>query len=260
MEGRASVPDTLARLVSCLLPEESWPETPLAGQAAVLIAFYGGTDALRLVFVEKTAYSREHAGQIAFPGGSVEPGDRDRVATALREAYEETGIEAATVVPLGELPSSATLISRGGHEVTPVVGWWNGRGPEEGRIGGLSPYGRDGLTPYGRTPYERGPYERGLHERGLHEAPYGLAPYELMPHDTGEIAAVHTIGVDALLDPANRLTWVHPSGFSGPGFVIDDLFIWGFTAKILDTTFALAGWNRPWDVRRRSAIPARFLG
>ena len=230
------VPDTLARLVSCLRPQSApkarpvrphpaqpWPK----GQAAVLIAFHGDAGALRLVFVEKAAYLRDHAGQIAFPGGSVEPGDRDVVAAALREAHEEAGIDENSVTPLGELPSPPTLGSRGGH-VTPVVGWWAGPGAE--RIGPEN-FGGDELAAYG-----------------------------LMPYDTGEIAAVHTIGVDALLDPANRLTWVHPSGSSGPAFVSDGLFIWGFTAKILDTVFALAGWTRPWDAGRRSPIPPRFLG
>ncbi|MFT3971138.1 MAG: CoA pyrophosphatase [Micropruina sp.] len=84
------------------------------------------------------------------------------------------------------------------------------------------------------------------------------APRTLTPVNVGEIAAVHSVPVDVLVDPANRLTWTHPAGFSGPGFVVGDLFIWGFTAYLLDGLFDLAGWTLPWDVERVSDIPERF--
>ncbi len=83
-------------------------------------------------------------------------------------------------------------------------------------------------------------------------------PRPLVPVDTAEIAAVHSVAVDVLLDPANRLTWLHPAGFSGPGFVVGELFIWGFTAYLLDGLFDLAGWTVPWDADRTSDIPERF--
>ncbi|MFT4295195.1 MAG: CoA pyrophosphatase [Micropruina sp.] len=83
-------------------------------------------------------------------------------------------------------------------------------------------------------------------------------PRPLVPVDVGEIAAVHSVAVDVLLDPANRLTWTHPAGFSGPGFVVGELFIWGFTAYLLDGLFDLAGWTVPWDAGRLSDIPERF--
>lgn len=83
-------------------------------------------------------------------------------------------------------------------------------------------------------------------------------PRPLVPVDVAEIAAVHSVAVDVLIDPANRLTWTHPAGFSGPGFVVGELFIWGFTAYLLDGLFDLAGWTVPWDAARRSDIPERF--
>ena len=53
-------------------------------------------------------------------------------------------------------------------------------------------------------------------------------------------------------------TWTHPAGFSGPGFVVGDLFIWGFTAYLLDGLFDLAGWTADWDRGRVAEIPERF--
>ena len=84
-------------------------------------------------------------------------------------------------------------------------------------------------------------------------------PEPLVPVDLGEIAAVHQVSVASLLDPANRGTWVHPRGFSGPVFLLGDLYIWGFTAYLLDGMFDLLGWTLPWDETRTSEIPKRFL-
>jgi len=85
------------------------------------------------------------------------------------------------------------------------------------------------------------------------------APTPLVAVDLGEVAAVHQLEVPRLLDPANRATWVHPSGHSGPVFLLDDLFVWGLTAHLIDALLTLAGWTRPWDAGRRLAIPERFF-
>nr|WP_300143449.1 CoA pyrophosphatase [Propionicimonas sp.] len=84
-------------------------------------------------------------------------------------------------------------------------------------------------------------------------------PARLVPVDVSEIAAVHQVPVAQLLDPANRSTWVHPGGFSGPAFVLGDLYVWGFTAYLLDGLFDLLGWTVPWDTSLTSQIPPRFL-
>lgn len=84
-------------------------------------------------------------------------------------------------------------------------------------------------------------------------------PVPLAPVDTGEVAAVHHVAVASLLDPANRGTWVLPGGYSGPVFLIGDLYIWGFTAYLLDGMFDLLGWTLPWDASIESEIPPRFL-
>ncbi|WP_040164594.1 NUDIX hydrolase [Microbacterium gorillae] len=73
----------------------------------------------------------------------------------------------------------------------------------------------------------------------------------LVAVDQAETASVHRVPVRRLLDPATRFTTVlrRPVGeFRGPGWQIDDLFIWGFTALILNGLFDAAGWTIPWDV------------
>lgn len=84
-------------------------------------------------------------------------------------------------------------------------------------------------------------------------------PEPLRPVDTGEVEAVHQLSIAELVDPANRATWVHPSGHSGPVFLVDDLFVWGLTGHLLSIVLDLAGWSRPWDAARRLEIPERFL-
>ncbi|GAA1165912.1 CoA pyrophosphatase [Microbacterium oxydans] len=63
-----------------------------------------------------------HPGQVSFPGGRVEPEDADVVATALREAEEETGLDPAGVEILATLPEIPLAASN--HLVTPVLAWW----------------------------------------------------------------------------------------------------------------------------------------
>ena len=73
-----------------------------------------------IVFTQRTAHLADHAGQVSFPGGRCEDDDCDAVRTALREAEEEIGIDAARVEVLGRLPEYRTST---GFTVTPVVGW-----------------------------------------------------------------------------------------------------------------------------------------
>lgn len=76
---------------------------------------------LDLLLVVRASGLRDHAGEIAFPGGGVEEADVDIVDTALREATEETGLDRHGVEVLGVLPTVPT-VSR--FDVTPVLGWW----------------------------------------------------------------------------------------------------------------------------------------
>jgi 8-oxo-dGTP pyrophosphatase MutT (NUDIX family) len=73
--------------------------------------------------------------------------------------------------------------------------------------------------------------------------------------DPREVAQVARAPVPELLDPANRFHAVHPSGFVGPAFRASGLFIWGFTAGLLDRLLSLTGWERPWDHTRLQSVP-----
>jgi len=88
--------------------------------AAVLIPMFRHLDAWHLLFIRRTEHEGDdHSGQVAFPGGGREPRDADAVATALREAREEIGLDPAQVALLGEMRPMHTVSN---FLVTPVVG------------------------------------------------------------------------------------------------------------------------------------------
>jgi 8-oxo-dGTP pyrophosphatase MutT (NUDIX family) len=93
----------------------------LVVDAAVLLPLYGWPDSdPGLVFTERRADLRRHAGEISFPGGRRDPGDADLTATALREAEEEIGLDPARV-EIGEaLPPTNTFVT--GYRIHPFVG------------------------------------------------------------------------------------------------------------------------------------------
>lgn len=71
-------------------------------------------------------------------------------------------------------------------------------------------------------------------------------PSEVTAKDPAEVASVHRIPIETLLDPANRVEVRHPIGYVGPGFTTHGLLVWGFTAGLLSRLFDEAGWTRPW--------------
>ncbi len=165
--------------------------------AAVLVLFGGADRADGLVLLlERAPDLRSHAGQVAFPGGARDADDANAVATALREAAEETGIDPAGVTVIGTLPS--LWLPPSNFAVAPVVGWWH-------------------------------------------------APTDVYAADPAETASVHTVALTDLLDPSNRVSVRHSSGYVGPAFLVGDLVVWGFTAGLLSRLFVLAGWEVPWD-------------
>ena len=82
----------------------------------------GAPDNLDLLFIQRSADLRLHAGQPAFPGGAIDAGDDGPVAAALREAKEEVGVDPAGVDVVGTLPE--LFIPRTGFRVVPVLAWW----------------------------------------------------------------------------------------------------------------------------------------
>jgi 8-oxo-dGTP pyrophosphatase MutT (NUDIX family) len=75
-----------------------------------------------LLFIQRSADLRLHAGQPAFPGGAIDADDDGPVAAALREAAEEVGVDPAGVDVVGTLPE--LFIPRTGFRVVPVLAWW----------------------------------------------------------------------------------------------------------------------------------------
>ncbi len=96
------------------------PEGRVLRAAGVLVACLDQGGAPYLVLTRRSSRLKHHPGQIAFPGGKVDPGDDGPVGAALREAEEEVGLARGAVEVLGTLPSHETVT---GFTVTPVLGW-----------------------------------------------------------------------------------------------------------------------------------------
>jgi len=88
-------------------------------EAAVLVAMYDWPHRPGLVFTERRADMRRHAGEISFPGGRADPGE-GLVEAALREAREEIGLDPEAVDVVGALPPTSTVVTS--YRVLPVVG------------------------------------------------------------------------------------------------------------------------------------------
>lgn len=183
------------------------PEDGSGRPSAVLMAFAESVDGPAVLLIERAPDLRKHAGQVAFPGGSVDPTDATHSEAAVREANEEVGLDPSTVSVIAELP--AIFIPVSGFVVTPVLAWWR-------------------------------------------------RPHEVRPVDAAEVARVALVPVAELADPANRFRVTHPSGWIGPAFEAGGLFIWGFTAGLLDRLLEFGGWARPWDESAHRPLPREF--
>ncbi|MFA5538042.1 MAG: CoA pyrophosphatase [Gemmobacter sp.] len=98
------------------------PEGLVLQPAAVLLTLAPGAPGVeepRVVLTRRSSHLRDHPGQIALPGGKIEPTDHGPEAAALREAQEEVGLPPALVEVLGRMPPHETVT---GYTVTPVLG------------------------------------------------------------------------------------------------------------------------------------------
>lgn len=178
--------------------------------AAILVLL--GDDAAHgpdVLLIQRARQLRTHGGQIAFPGGGMEPGDVDSATTALREAAEETGLDPNGVHVLTTLPEVWVPVSD--NVVTPVLAYWSD-------------------------------------------------PTPVFAADPLEVAAVHRVPIADLADPTRRVRARHPRGFLGPAFDLGNVFIWGFTAGLLDRLLHIAEWERPWDHSVVVDVPTHLLG
>lgn len=89
--------------------------------SAVLMPIYEKDGRLHLLFTKRTERVAHHKGQISFPGGARDPGDRSLLDTALRESSEEIGLDPSTVEVLGALDDTPTVASN--YVITPYVGF-----------------------------------------------------------------------------------------------------------------------------------------
>lgn len=183
------------------------PADPHGVPAAVLLALspVGDADDLGLVLVRRPQFMRNHAGQVALPGGAVEPGDRDEVAAALREAHEEVGLDPVGVSVLGTL--DRVYISVSNFDVLPVVGLWDGQAPlrpNPGEVAGI-----------------------------LHPTLRQLAD----PSNHGVEPLVRLVGESGLRGRAREI--------SSPVFWVDGVVVWGFTAGLLAAFLHSLGLKAP---------------
>jgi 8-oxo-dGTP pyrophosphatase MutT (NUDIX family) len=90
------------------------PLVPAAVLVPVIIS-----DTPSILLTKRTSHLSAHAGQVSFPGGRIDPEDSGPEAAALREAWEEIGLEATSVQVLGRM---ADHITGTGYRITPVLG------------------------------------------------------------------------------------------------------------------------------------------
>ena len=99
------------------------PDDDTGRASAVLIALTETDQGPSVLLIQRSAGMRNHAGQVAFPGGAVDPADPTHVSAAIREAEEEVGLDPTSVQVIAVLPR--LFLPPSGFVVTPVIAWWS---------------------------------------------------------------------------------------------------------------------------------------
>jgi 8-oxo-dGTP pyrophosphatase MutT (NUDIX family) len=171
-----------------MMPPDRLPKHPdgliSINQAAVLLLLFPDEGNLKTVFIRRPSSMKNHAGQIAFPGGRSELTDKDLSETAIREAVEEIGINSGEVEIIGHL--SPVYVQVSNFSIQAYIGWTRN--------------------------------------------------FPSFNIDKREVADIHVTSVDDLLDPASlskQSVYTNYGITEFPGYMVDDIFIWGATAMIL---------------------------
>lgn len=114
--------DELSKRLNCKeefhLAQNYTASLPGYMDAAVLVPFVLVDHAWHLLFTRRTNTVSDHKGQVAFPGGARDSDDYSPIDTALRETYEEIGIEREKILPISALPVMPTITH---YYITPII-------------------------------------------------------------------------------------------------------------------------------------------
>jgi len=112
--------EVIRRKLSIVTPAPREALANKSNAAAVLMPLFERGGELHIVYIRRSDHVASHRGQVAFPGGRVDPADATLLDAALREAHEEVGIHPSTVEVIGAFPTMHTTTS--GIVVAPFVG------------------------------------------------------------------------------------------------------------------------------------------